>query len=142
MANIIIFAVSFFGLSVLFLSKHREIRTGEKNWFGKLLSKFDHRGSKLLYSFHYRAYQVIQTIKFLVMVRIPEKGRVKISKTRDSVITEYQKQKDVIMGKKELNGNGSSSFFLRKMNDNKKENGGENGERGRIEDDSIEGLKN
>lgn len=141
MIAVIIFAVSFLLLSILFLSKHREAITGEKNSLGKALTPLDNKASKVLYAIHYRFYQLVQTIKFVFLVKIPEKGRVKIHKTKDSVVKEYKKQKDVIMGKKELNQNGSASFFLRKIDEtkNKKEN---DSERGRIEDDSIDSLKN
>ena len=44
------------------------------------------------------------------------------------------------MGKKELSTNGSSSFFLRKMKEHKNGNGEGNGERGKIEDNGIEGM--
>jgi hypothetical protein len=137
MITIPLFAASFIMLTILFLSKHREVKTGDKTFIGKFLSRFDAGSMKILNTIHYRFYQLIQTVRFIFLVHLPEKSRVKISKTKDTVLHSYNKQKDVIMGKKELQQNGSSSFFLRKVTDHKKGNGGENGERGKIEDESM-----
>ncbi len=135
MATVIIFAISFLALAVLFLSKHREIQTGRKTFVGGILARFDSRSSSFLSALRYRAYRSIQTVKFFFLVHLPEKGRVKIYKTKESFVNGYQKKKDIIMGKEEFSGNGSSSFFLRKMSENKEGKGDkENGERGRIED--------
>lgn len=132
MATIVTFGISFLGLSFLFLSKHRETGLGRKNFLLSFLSRFDERSSSFLSAVHFQLYRLVQTVKFLIFVHIPEKGKVKINQTKESMISGYQKQKDVIMGKKELRENGSSSFFLRKMTENKNSNAG--GERGKIEE--------
>lgn len=142
MITISVFAASVVVLTILFLSKHREVKTGERTFLGKFLSKFDVQTGNVLEKTRYRFYQIVQTIRYLFLVHIPEKSKVKISKTKESVASRYSKQKDAIMGKKELNSNGSSSFFLRKVTEHKNAgSGGENGERGRIEDESINALK-
>lgn len=134
MTTALLLIVSFLGLGILFLSKHREVKTGDKNIVGKTLARFDAGSKQIIYKIHFRIYQLIQTVRFIFLVHLPEKSRVKITKTKDSMMSEYKKQKDVIMGKKELSNNGSSSFFLRKVNENKQANSEVGGERGKIED--------
>jgi hypothetical protein len=122
MTTVIIFAVSVVGLAILFLSKDREVKTGEKQALGKVLAKFDSRSENFIERLHYRLYELFQTVKFFFLVHLPAKGRVKIESAKESVMNNYNKQKETIMGKKELNGNNPSSFFLRKMSENKSSN--------------------
>jgi len=132
--TIIIFIISFLGLAILFLSKNREIKTGEKSLIGKILARFDQKSEELLLSLHHQIYQLFQSIKFFFLVHLPEKGKVKIEKTRELVVNGYNKQKKTIMGKKELPGNNPSSFFLRKVSEYKNGNASENSGKGRIEE--------
>lgn len=130
MVTVIIFTLSFLGLAALFVSKDREVKTGEKTLVGKILAKFDQKSESFSAALHHRSFELYRTVKYILLVHLPEKGRVKIENTKESVLNSYNKQKDVIMGKKELSNNGSSSFFLRKVSENK--NG--NGAKGKIED--------
>ena len=120
---IIIFAVSFLGLAVLFLFKYREIKTGEKPALNRLLSRFDEKSERFAKLLRVYFYRFLEAVKFFFLVHLPAKGRVKIENAKESVINKYNKQKDAIMGKKELSQNTSSSFFLRKMSENKNDNG-------------------
>ena len=141
MISIYFFVPSFLVLSALFLSKHRELRTHNQTLLGRLLSRFDVKSEAVLSAVHYRLYQIVQTIRYVLVVHLPEKGRVKIIQTKDAVEQSYRKQKDAVMGKKELKQNGSSSFFLRKMSEHKDVGSNrENTERGRIEDDGISSI--
>ena len=138
MIAIYFFIPSFLILATLFLSKHREQNTGTRTSLGAMLSRFDSASERLLNSIHFKLYQAVQSVRYLILVHLPEKGRVKINKTKEAVEEGFKKQKDVVMGRKELKVNGSSSFFLRKMTEHKNGNSTlENGERGKIEDESI-----
>ena len=134
MMAIIIFAVSFLGLAVLFLFKYREIKTGEKPALNRLLSRFDEKSERFAKLLRVYFYRFLEAVKFFFLVHLPAKGRVKIENAKESVINKYNKQKDAIMGKKELSKNGASSFFLRKVSENKNGGNGNNLKRGKIEE--------
>ncbi|HEY4516218.1 MAG TPA: hypothetical protein VJH67_03475 [Candidatus Paceibacterota bacterium] len=144
MLVIYFFIPAFLVLVILFLSKHREINAGTKTFVGNFLSRFDVSSARIMSLIKYRMYQVVQTVRYLLFVHLPEKSKVKINKTKEAVEERYRKQKDAVMGKKELKQNGSSSFFLHKMSEHKNSADSEvteGGERGRIEDESIGNLE-
>lgn len=134
MTAVIIFTISFLGLLILFLSKRRELKTGVKTPLGVFLARFDNKSEQTISKLQKFVYTTIQTVKYFLLVHLPEKGKVKISETKESVLNKYNKQKDAIMGKKELSKNGASSFFLRKVSENKNSGNGNNNERGKIEE--------
>lgn len=126
------FAISFLLLIALYLSGHREVKVGEKMLLGKILSRFDGYATKLLSALHLRLYRIFERANYILFVKIPEKSKVNVIRAKDSVLGHLEKQKEMIRGRKELNGNGSSSFFLRKVVEHK--NGSE---QGRIEESSL-----
>jgi hypothetical protein len=57
----------------------------------------------------------VQIARFLVLVKLPEKGRVSYQEAREAARREIEKRREVIMGRKVLKQNGSVSFFLKKI---------------------------
>lgn len=134
MTAVIIFSVSLLGLLILFLSKKRELKTGVKSALGAFLARYDNKSEQVIFKWQKFVYAAIQTVKYFLLVHLSEKGKVKINETKESVRNSYNKQKDAIMGKKELPSNGASSFFLRKVSENKNGSNGNNSERSKIEE--------
>jgi hypothetical protein len=118
----ILFPLSGLSIIALFVSKKFE-----KNY----LAKFDSKSEKFITDFEFRLKQIIQTTKYILLVVIPRRSEESLKKGKDVAMREFNKHKDVVLGKKELK-DGGASFFLKKMKEEMK-----NKETGEIQDDAI-----
>jgi hypothetical protein len=115
MANIIVFLIALFGVAVILLSKYIELRTGKRTLLQRVLDRLNGNSALFISGIKYRIFQFIQIIRFIILVKLPEKGRVSYNEARDVAAREYEKKREVLMGRKVLKNNGSVSFFLKKI---------------------------
>lgn len=102
------------------------------NKLGKnLFTRLDPKSEKLISILKFRVKQVVQTTKYIIFVLIPQRSEASLKKGKDVAMREYNKQKEVVMGKKDLRS-GGASFFLKKMKEEMK-----TVKSGKIEDDSL-----
>ena len=73
--------------------------------------------------------QIRQTIKYIFVVYIPYFLRQKSKKYKESVNARIINNKDILMGRRDIENKGSASFFLRKIDESKR-----NGKKGEIND--------
>jgi hypothetical protein len=68
-------------------------------------------------------------VRYIIFVHLKEVSKDYLKKLEERAINEFKKRQDVIMGKKEIIGKGSASFYLKKITEIR-----QNGEKGKIED--------
>jgi len=129
MATIIVFGSSLFLASVMVSIKALELKRGRKNILLKLINQFDSNIIKLVASFKFKSLQLIQSVRYIVLVKTKEFAENLFVKTQTKVMDEYRKkQKAILVGEKNIVSKGSVSFYLKKITEDKS-----NGEKGKIE---------
>jgi hypothetical protein len=129
MTTITIFISSLFVLAAFLGLKTAEIKYEKRNIFCEILGKFDEGAHKLVANLKFKSLQLIQSARYIVLVEAKEAARKLFEKLEEKIIAEYRAGHTMIMGQKEIAGNGSASFYLRKITENK-----DNGQRGKIEE--------
>lgn len=129
MTLVIIFASSLLLGIILFVLKAIEIKYNKYNIIFKNLSRLDPKSEKLLSVTKNFIFSLIQTARYLFGVKLRQEYTNLIAKVKEKIIFEYQKRHDMMMGKRDISVNGSASFYLRKIAENKNVEGG-----GKIED--------
>lgn len=115
MATIVVFGLALLGLACLILFKHIELRTGKRVFAHRAVVHWNSGATSLVKAIKYRIFQFIQIIRYIVLVKLPEKGRVSYNDAREVTMREIDKRREVLMGRKVLKQNGSVSFFLKKI---------------------------
>jgi hypothetical protein len=115
MATIVVFGLSLFGLVLLILFKYIELRTGKRVFAHAAVTHWNSGAASLVGAVKYRIFQFIQIIRYIVLVKLPEKAQVSYSEAREVAMREIEKKREVLMGRKVLKQNGSVSFFLKKI---------------------------
>lgn len=128
MATIVIFASSLSIASVLVLIKASELKHEKKNILLKLINQLDSKLNKLVPFLKFRSLQLIQSIRYLVLVKMGKIAKDLFCKAQEKILNEYKIRRGVIMGHKEIASNGSASFYLRKITEGKS-----NSRKGKIE---------
>ena len=131
MASIIIFSISLLILAILLFAKWQEEKAQSKNFISKNLSKLDPLSLRIVAFFSFKVRQVTQTVKYIIFIVIPQRTEESFKEARKAAIGQYKKQKEILMGKKDLS-NGAASFYLKKIREDQ-----ENGKEGRIEEENI-----
>jgi hypothetical protein len=129
MASIITFAISILVLIILLLAKWREEGSGSKNFVTNSISKLDPLASKINSSIEFRIKQVVQTVKYIFLIVIPQRSEEAFKEAKRAAGAQYKKQKDILMGRKDLVNGTAASFYLKKIRENQA-----NGKSGRIEE--------
>ncbi len=129
MATIIVFAISLFVILVLLFAKWREERANAKNFVTWTIGKLDPGAQKVASFFDFKYAQITQTIKYIFLIVIPGRTEESFKEAKRAVLGQYQKQKDIIFGRKDLSNGNSASFYLKKIREDQ-----ENGKDGRIEE--------
>jgi hypothetical protein len=119
---VIAISVSFLGILLLFFCK-----AFDKNFF----TGVDPKSQKVIDAFKFRVKQVVQTTRYIIFVLIPRRSEESFAKTKTIAVREFNKKKEVVLGKKDLK-DGGASFFLKKMKEEMK-----TVKSGKIEDDSL-----
>ncbi len=129
MVTIIVFASSLFVALVLVFIKYMELRNGNKNIILKFISKLDSKSNELVSAFKFKNLQLIQSIRYIVLVQIKKVVKDFFYETQDKILNEYKVRQSIMMGRKEIIGNGSASFYLKKITEDRS-----NGDKGKIEE--------
>lgn len=129
MTTIIIFGASLLIAALMLTFKWLEFKRGQQNLVLRFVSRLDSHSVNLVMTVKFRGLQIIQTLKYLILVR----GRLLLKewliKTEAKIMEEYHKKQEVIlMGKKDILNKGAVSFYLKKITENK------GNEKGKIED--------
>lgn len=128
MATIVVFASSLSLTSLLVLVKAVELKYGKKNAVLGFICRFDTKAVSLIAALKFKSLQLIQSIRYLVLVQSRAVLKDWFLKARESVMNEYNARQSMIMGRKNILNKGSVSFYLKKITENKG-----NGEKGKIE---------
>ena len=129
MTTIVVFASSLFITSAFVSIKAVELKYGKKNIILRIVGKFDSKCDHCVSSLKFKGLQLIQSIRYIFLVKIKEVCKDLFRRAEEKVMNEYKKRQDVVMGKKDITSKGSVSFYLKKITENKG-----NGEKGKIED--------
>ncbi len=114
------FSVTAFLLLILFFAKSRSILSGNQNFVLRGVSVLDNPASKLFVSLSFRWKQISQTVRYIIFIVIPHRSEEAFKQMKGRAVHHYNKQKDTLMGKKEILNSSSASFFLKKMKEEKK----------------------
>ena len=133
MATIILFASSLSIVSILVLIKAIELKFGKKNIILVSMSQLDNKILSLVSGIKFRSLQLVQSIRYIILVQSKELIRESVDKIQLKIVNEYEARQRLIMGRKSIANKGSVSFYLKKIAE---ERG--NGGRGKIEESLIE----
>lgn len=125
MATIIVFASSLFLAALIVLIKAIELKYGKKNILLGLISKFDRKADAFVASLKFKGLQIIQSIRYIILVEAKAFFWALLIKIENRIKEEYRTRENTIMGRKNLKPNGSASFYLKKITEEK--NGAEKG---------------
>lgn len=115
MATIVIFVLSLLISAGLLLIKMVELKFGTRNNLLNLIRKLDAQSEKTILALKFRAWQAVQSVRYLFVVKIKDWIRA----ARERIMQEYEIRQNVMMGRKEIVGNGSASFYLKKITESK-----------------------
>ncbi len=130
MTTIIVFGSSLFIASALVVLQGLELRKSKKNIILSLIARLDPYSEKLLETLRFRLLQIIQTVRFIIFVWSREFLKSYSDRLRERIFREFEMRRRVVMGEKEIRNNGSVSFYLRKIKEEKTTVG-----KGKIEDE-------
>ncbi len=120
MATIVVFASSLFVTTLIVLMKAIEIKYSKRNFLLKLISKLDTKGEFVTSRTKFLLLLLIQSVRYLVLVRVPMTLREQLDKIKLKILEEYRNQESLIMGQREIKNRGSVSFFLKKIDEGHK----------------------
>lgn len=123
-------AIIIFGLSTLFvlsivISKLIEQKTNRTILLLKVLRKFDPNAESFITKFRYRTLQLIQTVRYILIVHIPQIIREIGSEIHQGAMREYRISQSIIMGRKNITNKGAVSFYLKKIKEERESGRGE-----------------
>lgn len=128
MTTVIIFASSLFVATILVIIKYMELRSGSKNIALKFISRLDAKSNQLVSFIEFKNLQLIQSIRYIVLVQLKKAAIDLFCKIQEKILNEYKVRQSIMMGRKEILGNGAASFYLKKITEHK----------GNVEKGSIE----
>jgi len=129
MATIVIFTSSFFVASAFISIKAVELKYKKRNVILMLLSRLDMKSKELVSNLRFRILQLVQSVRYIALVQTKIICKNLLSKVEEKIMEEYRTRHNIIMGRREIINNGSASFYLKKITENKTGN-----QRGKIED--------
>ena len=130
MATVVVFALSLFLAIAFIFVKAIELKFGKRNIFLEFIGKLDSKAEKLVSDLKFRALQVVQSTRYILLVKSKIFFKNLFDKAMEKIIHEYKiRQNSIIMGRKEIASRGSVSFYLKKITENKDNSG-----KGKIED--------
>ncbi len=130
MATIVVFALSLLVASALLVLKAVELRRGRKNMVLEFMGRLDAKSEILVSSLKFRGLQLIQSLRYIALVQTKTICKNLLDKVEEKIMNEYRaRQSAIMMGRKNISGNGSASFYLKKITENK-----DSGEKGKIEE--------
>jgi len=129
MTTIITFSISLSVSALLIIIKAFELKHEKRNFVLEILGKLDSRVVESIGALKFRIYQLIQTLRYLVLVEFASFLKRHIDSIKERIMNEIKiRQEIIIMGRKNISNNSSASFYLKKIAENKSA-----GEKGKIE---------
>jgi hypothetical protein len=119
MATIIVFASSLSIASILLILKAIELRFSRKNILLRFISRFDAKVLSILEVLRFRFFQLIQTVRYVLMVKSLEVFRDLFFRVEHRVMNEYRLRQENMMGRRDIINKGSVSFYLKKIAEDK-----------------------
>jgi len=127
MTTIVVFGSSLVLSFAIFVMKKLEISQNNENFVLKKIRKLDPYAEKLIATLKFRLLQAIQSIRYIVVVHIPAIISRHAEKLKEDALKEYRARHERLMGRKDISNKGAVSFFLKKIDENKR-----NGDKGEI----------
>lgn len=119
MTTIIIFALAlFFAISIIFF-KALDLKKGKSNFVYTIIGKFDRSSAVFVEKIKFSILQFIQSIRYIILVKIRNKITDFVSQEIRRILNEYENKQKIFMGRKNIANNGSVSFYLKKIKDQK-----------------------
>lgn len=119
MAILIIFASSVLFVMSLIVFKAIESRFGKRNFILELVRKLDAKSEKFIATLKFRTWQAIQSVRYLFVVKIKATFFDYLQAMQYKIAREYDLQQNTLMGRKQIVGSGSASFYLKKISEEK-----------------------
>lgn len=119
MATIIVFASSLSIASILLILKAIELRFSRRNILLRFVSRFDAKVLSILEILRFRFFQLIQTVRYVLMVKSVEMFKDLFFKVEHRLISEYRVRQENMMGRRNIINKGSVSFYLKKIAEDK-----------------------
>lgn len=119
MATIVVFASSLFAASALVSVKAVELRCGNKNILLRFISRLDSRADELVSALKFRALQLIQSIRYILLVHSKIVLKNLFFEMEEKMIKEYKSIRETVMGHRDITGKSGVSFYLKKITENK-----------------------
>ena len=129
MTTIVIFSSSLFIATAMVSVKAFELKRGQRNILLKTISKFDSELEKLVFNLKFKALQLIQSVRYIILVQIKMICKNLLIKVEKRIVEEYKIRQNALMGHKNISNKGSVSFYLKKITEQKSYAG-----KGKIED--------
>ena len=129
MSTIIVFGISLVIAFVLICLKAIELKYQRENFILRILGLLDEQTEKLTSNIKFRTLQIIQTVRYLLLVHSKNVAKEMVGKAQDRIVKEYELRESTLMGRKNISNRGSVSFYLKKIVTDKGA--------GRIEEDLI-----
>lgn len=119
MATIIVFASSLSIASILLILKAIELRFSRRNILLRFVSRFDAKVLSILEILRFRFFQLIQTVRYVLMVKSVEMFKDLFFKVEHRLMNEYRVRQENMMGRRNIINKGSVSFYLKKIAEDK-----------------------
>lgn len=119
MATIIVFASSLTASLALISFKAFEIKKGNKHFILEFINRLDSRLDRLVAFLKFKGLQLIQTIRYIVLIKMRDLAQNLFHKAQERLASEIKLRQEIMMGKKEIMSKGSVSFYLKKITENK-----------------------
>ncbi|MFZ2621408.1 MAG: hypothetical protein WAX85_03345 [Minisyncoccia bacterium] len=117
--TIILFIVSMFGIGIMIASKVFEIKVRKIHFLAKIFTKGDEKIHKTISVVTFKYYRYKKIIEIFVFEFLPSYLYELLVKMKDFVSKKYYSAGDNFRGRKILRNNGSVSFFLERLSDDK-----------------------
>lgn len=127
MVTIVIFGVSIFFAFTILLLKMLYLHRGRDGFVLRFLGRCDPWTERLTSATKFRTLQIIQSVRYLFLLRLPEIVSQTAKKYKGRLVLKLENKRNLLMGRKEITNKGAVSFFLKKMDEAKK-----NGHKGEI----------
>lgn len=129
MITIVIFASSLFLALLILILKSIESKRGKPDALLALVNLLNPKVEKFIEAFKFKCLQIIQTVRYVVLIKTREYIEDLISQVQEKFFNAYKVRQEILMGRKHIMNKGSVSFYLKKVAEYKG-----NGIKGKIEE--------
>ena len=119
MTLITLFIASLLLIILMLIAKALELRSQKYSFILSIFKRLDNRALVVISDFKFRVLQVIQTVRYILLVSIPALIRQLVDDAKNHAMREYRNSQEVLMGRKNIVNKGSVSFYLKKIQEDK-----------------------